>query len=149
MESIQLLRYVAILDERLKNLEKSLNNGVSSSSPKVENSVIPTDLTDVLSRLAAVEARPVVDLSDVSGRLAAVEARPVVDLTDVSERLAAVEVRPVVDLTDVSERLTAVEARPVVDLTDVSGRLAAVEARPELSQRLSALELTVTSLNSN
>ena len=35
-----------------------------------------------------------------------------------------------------------------VDLSDVSGRLAAVEARPELSQRLSALELTVTSLNS-
>jgi len=135
MENIQLLRYVASLEERLKNLEKSLNNGIlpssSLSSSILENSVIPTDLTDVLSRLAAVEARPVVDLSDVSGRLAAVEARPVVDLSDVSGRLAAVE------------------ARPVVDLTDVSGRLAAVEARPELSQRLSALELTVTSLNSN
>ena len=111
MENIQLLRYVASLEERLKDLEKSLKNGFLPSS--LENSVIPTDLTDVLSRLAAVEARPVVDLTDVSGRLA------------------------------------AIEARPVVDLTDVSGRLAAVEARPELSQRLSALELTVTSLNSN
>ena len=53
------------------------------------------------------------------------------------------------DLSDVSSRLAAVEARPVVDLNDVSSRLASVEARPELSQRLSALELAVTSINSN
>ena len=119
MESIILLRQIAILEQRLAKLENSA--GISSSS---------------------------VDLSDVSGRLAAVEARPVVDLSDVSGRLAAIEARPVVDLSDVSGRLAAVEARPVVDLSDVSGRLAAVEARPELSQRLSALELTVTSLNS-
>ena len=74
-------------------------------------------------------------------------AVPTVDLTDINNRLAALEARPVVDLTDVSNRLGAVEARPVVDLTDVSNRLGAVEARPELSQRLSALELAVTSLN--
>lgn len=54
---------------------------------------------------------------------------------------------PTVDLTDINNRLAALEARPVVDLTDVSNRLGAVEARPELSQRLSALELAVTSLN--
>jgi len=125
MENLQVLRYIATLEQRLKTLE--LNPSTSSSI--VENTVIPTDLSQVLARLSALEARPVVDLNDVSGRLAAVEARPVVDLTDVSGRLAAVE------------------ARPVVDLTDVSGRLAAVEARPELSQRLSALELAITSQN--
>ena len=54
---------------------------------------------------------------------------------------------PTVDLTDVTNRLAALEARPVVDLSDVTNRLGAVEARPELSQRLSALELAVTSLN--
>ena len=105
MESLQLLRQVAILEQRLKNIE--LSSGVSSSSGS------SVDLSEVLSRLSALESRPVVDLSDVS------------------------------------RRLEAVESRPVVDLSDVSGRLAAVEARPELSQRLSALELTVTSLNSN
>ena len=91
MENIQLLRYVASLEERLKDLEKSLKNGFLPSS--LENSVIPTDLTDVLSRLAAVEARPVVDLTDVSGRLAAVEARP-----ELSQSLSALELtvtRPV------------------------------------------------------
>jgi len=74
-------------------------------------------------------------------------AAPTVDLTDVTNRLAALEARPVVDLSEVTERLVAVEARPVVDLSDVTNRLGAVEARPELSQRLSALELAVTSLN--
>ena len=34
-----------------------------------------------------------------------------------------------------------------IDFSDVLQRLAAVEARPELSQRLSALELAVTSQN--
>jgi hypothetical protein len=121
MENIQLLRNIAMLEQRLRMIEIS-SGGMSSTS---------------------------VDLSDFTARLAAVEARPVVDLNDVSSRLAAVEARPVVDLNDVSSRLAAVEARPVVDLNDVSSRLASVEARPELSQRLSALELAVTSINSN
>ena len=106
MDNLQLFRYIANLEQRLKVVE---NKNTSPSS--VENSVIPTDLTEVLARLAVVEARPVVDLNEVSSRLA------------------------------------AVEARPVVDLNEVSSRLAAVEARPELSQRLSALELAVTSQN--
>jgi hypothetical protein len=104
MDNLQVLRYVTMLEQRLKVIE---NNGPNI----VNNSVIPTDLSEVLARLAAVEARPVVDLNEVSARLA------------------------------------AVEARPVVDLNEVLARLAAVEARPELSQRLSALELAVTSQN--
>ena len=104
MENIQLLRSLAILEQRLRAIETSSGNPSASSS---------LDLSNFTARLEALEARPVVDLSDVSSRLA------------------------------------VVEARPVVDLSDVSSRLAAVEARPELSQRLSALELAVTTLNSN
>ena len=122
MDNLQLFRFVANLEQRLKVIE-------SSGASGVQNSLISPDLSEVLGRLAAVEARPVVDLNEVFGRLAAVEARPVVDLNELSGRLAAVE------------------ARPVVDLNELSGRLAAVEARPELSQRLSALELAVTSQN--
>ena len=122
MDNLQVLRYVTMLEQRLKVIENNDPNIVN-------NSVIPTDLSEVLARLAAVEARPVVDLNEVSARLAAVEARPVVDLNEVSARLAAVE------------------ARPIADLNEVLARLAAVEARPELSQRLSALELAVTSQN--
>ena len=85
MENIQLLRNIAMLEQRLRMIETS-SGGMSSSS---------------------------------------------------------------VDLSNFTARLAAVEARPVVDLNDVSSRLAAVEARPELSQRLSALELAVTSINSN
>jgi len=79
MDNLQVLRYVSMLEQRLKVIE---NNGPSS----VNNSIIPTDLNEVLARLAAVEARPVVDLNEVSGRLAAVEARP-----ELSQRLSALE----------------------------------------------------------
>jgi len=99
MENLQVLRYIATLENRLKNLE--INRPTSSAA---ENSVVPTDLSQVLARLAAVEARPVVDLNEVSSRLAAVEARPVVDLNEVSSRLAAVEARP-----ELSQRLSALE----------------------------------------
>jgi hypothetical protein len=104
MDNLQILRYITMLEQRLKVIE---NNGPSTAN----NSIIPTDLNEVYARLAAVESRPVVDLNEVYARLA------------------------------------AVESRPVVDLNEVSARLAAVEARPELSQRLSALELAVTSQN--
>ena len=79
MDNLQVLRYVSILEQRLKVIE---NNGPSS----VNNSIIPTDLNEVLARLAAVESRPVVDLNEVLARLAAVEARP-----ELSQRLSALE----------------------------------------------------------
>ena len=79
MDNLQLFRYIANLEQRLKIVE---NKNFSS----VENTVMPTDLNEVLSRLAAVEARPVVDLNEVSSRLAAVEARP-----ELSQRLSALE----------------------------------------------------------
>ena len=79
MDNLQVLRYVSILEQRLKVIE---NNGPSS----VNNSIIPTDLSEVLARLAAVESRPVVDLNEVLARLAAVEARP-----ELSQRLSALE----------------------------------------------------------
>ena len=79
MDNLQVLRYVTMLEQRLKVIE---NNGPNI----VNNSVIPTDLSEVLARLAAVEARPVVDLNEVLARLAAVEARP-----ELSQRLSALE----------------------------------------------------------
>ena len=126
MENIQVLRYIANLESRFKALE-------SSNSPNFTNSIIP----------------PVVDLTEINNRLANLEGRPTVDLTDVNNRLANLEGRPTVDLTDVNSRLANVEGRPTVDLTDVNSRLANLESRPDVMQRLSALELTVASLNSS
>jgi hypothetical protein len=79
MDNLQVLRYVSMLEQRLKVIE---NNGPSS----VNNSIIPTDLSEVLARLGAVESRPVVDLNEVLARLGAVEARP-----ELSQRLSALE----------------------------------------------------------
>ena len=79
MDNLQLFRFVANLEQRLKVIE-------SSGASGVQNSLISPDLSEVLGRLAAVEARPVVDLNEVSGRLAAVEARP-----ELSQRLSALE----------------------------------------------------------
>ena len=79
MDNLQILRYITMLEQRLKVIE---NNGPSTA----DNSIIPTDLNEVYARLAAVESRPVVDLNEVSARLAAVEARP-----ELSQRLSALE----------------------------------------------------------
>ena len=79
MDNLQILRYITMLEQRLKVIE---NNGPSTAN----NSIIPTDLNEVYARLAAVESRPVVDLNEVSARLAAVEARP-----ELSQRLSALE----------------------------------------------------------
>ena len=114
MENIQVLRYIANLESRLKNLENS-NTPIFATSNNLVNSIIP----------------------------------PTVDLTEVNNRLANLEGRPTVDLTEVNNRLANVEGRPTVDLTEVNNRLNNLESRPDVMQRLSALELTVASLNAS
>ena len=86
MEHLHVLRYIATLEQRLKAVETNASSTSSTTSSTIENVVIPTDLSQVLSRLSALEARPVVDLNEVSNRLAAVEARP-----ELSQRLSALE----------------------------------------------------------
>ena len=108
MDNLRLLRSIAFLENRVKQLE----SGNTGSNPELAN-VASVNLDEVVSRLAAVEARPVVNLDEVVGRL------------------------------------SAVEARPVVNLDEVFNRLSAVEARPDVTQRLSALELTIASLNNS
>ena len=61
MDNLQILRYITMLEQRLKVIE---NNGPSTA----DNSIIPTDLNEVYARLAAVEARP-----ELSQRLSALE----------------------------------------------------------------------------
>ena len=48
-----------------------------------------------------------------------------------------------VDLSEINKRIDNIE----VDVTEINRRLGEVEKRPELTQRLSALELTVATLN--
>ena len=54
-----------------------------------------------------------------------------------------------IDLSEVNNRLSNLEQRPTVDLSEINNRLSNLEARPDVMQRLSALELTVASLNSS
>ena len=61
MDNLQLFRFVANLEQRLKVIE-------SSGASGVQNSLISPDLSEVLGRLAAVEARP-----ELSQRLSALE----------------------------------------------------------------------------
>ena len=48
-----------------------------------------------------------------------------------------------VDLSEINKRIDNIE----VNVTEITRRLGEVEKRPELTQRLSALELTVATLN--
>jgi len=115
MENIQVLRYIANIEARIKAIENANTTLNFTTSNNLVNSIIPSS----------------------------------VDLTEVYNRLANLEGRPAVDLSDVNNRLANLEGRPTVDLTDVYNRLANLENRPDVMQRLSALELTVASLNSS
>ena len=68
MENIQVLRYIANLESRIKNLENNSSGFVTSNN--LVNSIIPqsVDLTDVNNRIANLESRP-----DVMQRLSALE----------------------------------------------------------------------------
>jgi len=110
MENLHVLRSLASLDNRLRQVE--LN--------RTDSSISNSDLANV----------PSVNLDAIYTRLSELE-----------NKLASIEV--------VNNRLSAVEARPVVNLDDVNSRLSAVEARPDVTQRLSALELTIASLNNS
>jgi hypothetical protein len=71
------------------------------------------------------------------------------DVAAVNARLATLEGREMPDVAAVNARLATLEGREMPDVTDILTRLSAVETRPDLVQRLSALELTVSSLNTN
>ena len=151
MENLHVLRSLASLDVRLRQVELTATTGSNSD---VANAPL-INLDAINSRLAIIEDRlsqlqnSIPSEEVINSRLGALEARPVVNLDDVNARLAVIEARPEVNLDDVVARLAAVEARPEVNLDDVNTRLSAVEGRPDVTQRLSALELTIASLNNS
>ena len=116
MENIQVLRYMASLDARIKALDPNNQS---------------------------------IDLTEINNRISNLEGRPTVDLTEINNRLSNLEGRPTVDLSEINNRLSNLEGRPTVDLTEINNRISNLEARPDVMQRLSALELTVASLNSS
>jgi chromosome segregation ATPase len=103
-------------------------------------------------------------MATLESRLNNLTANPssgVVDLTEINNRLSSVENRlkalednkstnldmnnELVNLTEINNRLQALETTN----NDLSVRLSAIETKPDLLQRLSALELTVATLNNN
>ena len=87
MDNIQVLRYIANIESRIKTLENANNPNIANIN-NLTNSIIPTpvDLTDVNNRIANLEGRPPVDLSELHNRIANLENRP-----DVMQRLSALE----------------------------------------------------------
>ena len=69
MDNIQVLRYIANIESRIKTLENANNPNIANIN-NLTNSIIPTpiDLTDVNNRIANLENRP-----DVMQRLSALE----------------------------------------------------------------------------
>jgi hypothetical protein len=124
MDNIQVLRYLTTIENRLKLIE--LNNGTSTTL--IASSI---NLNDFIARLTAIENRPQIGLNDVNACLATAESRSQVNFDDINTRLAALE------------------ARPQINVDDINTRLAALEARPDVMQRLSAVELTLASLNNS
>lgn len=114
-------RHVTLLENSLASLESNFNN------------FNVNELNDRLMRLESnqLSSVPSVDLSEVNNRLASLENNSTSNCN--------------VDLTEINNRLMALETIN----NDLSLRLAAIETKPDLLQRLSALELTVATLNNN
>lgn len=166
MELNPLYRLYVELNDKVDKM--IANGGVSSSSG--------ADLSDVIVRLRALEARPTYEkevsemqvkigelrveneemkkkleglnkLNDLETRIYNLEAEPKVDLEPIERRLLALEGK------DYGERLVDLDTKignmeQIVNvITDITYRLGEVEKRPDLVQRLNAVETMISNLN--
>lgn len=156
MQNIQALRIIASLENRIMSLEKNTSNN--------NNNI---DLSSIEGRLASLEIKTsnnnnndLVNLTDLNNRLVALESNS--SINDINNHITAVEnslnnlennfnnlsnnsCPPPTDLSSIEGRLLSLENLA----NDLSIRLASLETKPDLLQRLSALELTVATLNNN
>ena len=166
MELNPLYRLYVELNDKVDKM--MVNGGVSSSSG--------ADLSDVIVRLRALEARPTYEkevsdlqvkigelrveneemrkkleglnkLNDLESRIYNLEAEPKIDLEPIERRLSALEGK------DYGERLIDLESKignmeQIVNvITDITYRLGEVEKRPDLVQRINAVETMISNLN--
>jgi hypothetical protein len=166
MELNPLYRLYVELNDKVDKM--MVNGGVSSSSG--------ADLSDVIVRLRALEARPTYEkevsdlqvkigelrveneemrkkleglnkLNDLESRIYNLEAEPKIDLEPIERRLSALEGK------DYGERLMDLESKignmeQIVNvITDITYRLGEVEKRPDLVQRINAVETMISNLN--
>jgi len=177
MQNIQVLRYMATLESKLNSLTSNpssgvvdlteINNRLSSLENRLkaleDNKSTNLDMNNELVNLTEINNRVVslesANLTDVNNHITILENSLStlennfnnLNLNDLINRLQALETSsasstcPMVDLTEINNRLQAIETAN----NDLSVRLSAIETKPDLLQRLSALELTVATLNNN
>jgi|LauGreDrversion4_2_1035121.scaffolds.fasta_scaffold07173_6 hypothetical protein len=166
MELNPLYRLYVSLNEKVDNLIAT--GGVSSSNG--------TDLSDIIVRLRALEARSTFEteisaimskigmlekeneemkirleglnkLNDLETRIYNLEAEPKVNLEPLERRISVLEGK------DYGERLVDLEGKigtmeQIVNvITDMTARVGELERKPDLVQRLSAMEGMISNLN--
>lgn len=166
MENNPLYRLYLQLNDRVDKLSTSGNVGSGGSA----------DLSDVIVRIRDLENRPSVDgvihelsktvevlknenqelkskleslnkFENIEARLYHLECEPKVSVEPLTTRVNALE------SNDFNSRISQLESRvPVIEelnnqIPDLTYRISDLERRPDLSQRLNALETTVSNLN--
>jgi len=134
---------VSDLIVRIKNLE---------NRPTYDGAII--DLTKSLKKLQldVDEINKKVDekiakIDNVESRVYNLESEPKINIIPLDQRVAKLEEENLKDgLTNVEKKIHEME-QLVNAITDITYRLNEVEKKPDLSQRLSALEMSLTSLN--
>jgi len=164
MELNPLYRLYVQLNDKVNSLAE--NNTISST----------TDLSDIVVRLKAIESRPTVDneianlksviqslevsnnelrekiaylskIDTIEARIYNIETEPNVNLDDVNARLSALEEANYQErLSTIVNRVNNIE--PVANtITDLSFRIGEVEKRADLTERIRALEMSISNSN--
>lgn len=167
MELNPLYRLYVELNTKVDGLIK---NGVPSSTTG--------DVSDIIVRLKNLETRPTYDsvIGELSANIKKVqldleEVKKKVDalnkIDNLELRIYNLEVEPKINIIPLEERVSKMENESYKEnlvnlenkignmeqlvnaITDITYRLNEIEKKPDLNQRLSALEMNMTSLNLN
>lgn len=167
MELNPLYRLYVELNTKVDGLIK---NGVPSSSVG--------DVSDLIVRIKNLETRPTYDsaiidlnknvkklqldmdelknkvdglskIDNLESRIYNLETEPKVNIIPLDERVSNIEGENYKEnLIDLENKIGNME-KLVNAITDITYRINEIEKKPDLTQRLSALEMNITSLNSN
>jgi hypothetical protein len=138
-------RSAALEVARMDTLRAQIN-AIQGRVDQLEAKPVP-DLGPIQAQLADLSRRPTpaapppVDLSPLIARIAALEARPApppVDLRPIEARIATLERKPPVDLGPVQQKIDAVSAKDADAVAALSRRLDAIAAKAAQSGRLQA-----------
>lgn len=127
---------------RLKTLESkpSYDNIINELSKNIKKLQLDND--DLRSKIEQLSK-----IDNLEARIYNLEVEPKINIKPLDERVEKLE-NEYQKIIDIENKITNIELL-INAITDITLRLNEVEKKPDLSQRLNALEMTISNLNLN